>query len=292
MKLIILLAVLGLERYLGIGEKIRRFCYFDVYLKQVDKIVGKQPWFKGIAGAVLTVLPIPLIALIICGLLSLIGGRAMGGFVWFFLSIAILLYCLGPEDIYKQVREYITAKKAGDSTRSTEIEKELLGDADSATKAEPHAVTGAIFWNASQSLFSVLFWFMLFGIFGALFYRGTVMLKHAAKEKNSPFADQYGAAEQIQNILDWIPVRIFTLFFALVGHFSAAFSFWLEHVLSGLDKNRQFISEGGVIALGTVKAEKETQHADEYHSALALIDRSLILFLAIVALSTLGSWIY
>lgn len=292
MKLIILLVVLGLERYLGIGDKLRRFCYFDAYLNQVNKLLGKQPWFKGLTAAVLTILPVPLIVLLACMLLSLIAGYEMHTFVWLLVSIVVLLYCLGPKDIYRQVHSYIAAKDAGNSEKSAKIEDELL---DGANSAEPHAVTRAIFWDANQSLFGVLFWFMLLGIFGAVFYRTTVMLREAAKKNNSPVADLYAAAEQIQNVLDWIPVRIFLLFFALVGQFTTSFGYWLENILSGLSDSRRIISEGGLMALGSSKSdksEKGTRHADEYLSALSLIDRSLIIFLAIVALFTLGSWIY
>lgn len=288
MKLIILLVVLGLERYLGIGEKLKRFCWFDRYLGSIHAIVGKQAWFQGYVGAILTIIPIPIVVTFICCLLAW-AAYGMHSIVWLALNIFVLFCCLGPKDIYRQVYAYINPPGKGAGENTSEIENQML---DGASGGESHAMTKAIFWQANQSLFGVLFWFMLFGIFGALFYRCTVLLRQASSDGSSPFANQYVVAQQIQNILDWIPVRIFTLFFALVGQFSASFTYWLENIVSGLANCRRFISEGGLISLGTIKSEKGSQHAEEYHAALSLIDRALIIFLAIVALFTLGSWIY
>lgn len=289
MKLIILLVVLGLERYLGVGEKLRRFSWFNAYLDRVNDILGKQSWFSGLGGAIVTILPIPLIATIVCIILSVLLGHEMHALIWLVLSIFILLYCLGPQDLYQQVQSYAGKEAKSSSATSSEIENQLL---DGASIAEPHAVTKSIFWEANQCLFGVFFWFMILGIFGALLYRCTALLRQATNQPDSPFAAQAVSAQQIQNVLDWIPVRIFSLFFALVGQFNASFTFWLENIISGLNNTRRFISEAGLIALGSIKPEKGEAHSAEYYAALSLIDRSLIIFLAIVALFTLGSWVY
>jgi len=288
MKLIILLVVLGLERYFNVGSKLKRFCWFDSYLNRVHDMLGKQSWFNGLVGAILTLIPIPIVVTLVACLFSRLF-HEMHGLVWVILSVVVLLYCLGPNDMYRQVCAYIDGQGKGPRETIGDIEDQML---DGASMSESHAMTKSIFWQANQSLFGVLFWFILFGMFGALFYRCTVLLRQASSKENSPFANQYGAAQQIQNILDWIPVRIFTLFFALVGQFNTSFTYWLENIVSGLANCRRFISEGGLISLGSVKAEKGSQHVEEYRAALSLIDRALIIFLAIVALFTLGSWMY
>jgi AmpE protein len=284
MKLIILLVVLGLERYFGIGEKLKRFSWFDSYLTQVDTLVGKKPWFQGIASTLVTIAIIPLAVTLLCGLFSGFSSQGLGMLIWMILSIIVLLYSLGPYDIYRQVQAYTEGQEKHSAQAMSEIENRLL---DGASVAEPHAITKSIFWQGNQSLFGVLFWFMLFGIFGALFYRCTVLFRQAVSEGDSRISNK-PIAQQIQNVLDWIPVRIFTLYFALVGQFNASFTYWLENLISGLNNNRRFISDGGLIALGATK----DANAEEYKAALSLIDRSLIIFLAIVALFTLGSWIY
>lgn len=288
MKLIILLVVLGLERYLGVGETLKRFCCFNPYLRWIDGVLGKQSWFNGFIGAMITILPIPIVVTLVCAFFthSLHGTQGLMGLI---LGGFVLLYTLGPRDIYRQVNAYVgeSGKDAKESTN--EIENQLL---DGASAAEPHAVTKSIFWQANQSLFGTLFWFMVLGVFGAVFYRCTVLLRQASSQGDSPVSNQYIAAQQMQNMLDWIPVRIFTLFFALVGQFNASFTYWLENLVSGLSNSRRFISEGGLTALGLTKSEKGSHSKEEYYAALSLIDRALIIFLAIVALFTLGSWVY
>lgn len=288
MKLIILLVVLGLERYLGVGETLKRFSCFNPYLNWMDGMLGKQAWFNGLVGALLTILPIPIVVTLVCALFthSLHGTQGLMGLI---LGSFVLFYALGPRDLYRQVSGYIGEPGKETATPAAEIESQLL---DGASSAEPHAVTKSIFWQANQSLFGSLFWFMLFGVFGALFYRCAVLLRQASSQGDSPFSNQYIAAQQIQNVLDWIPVRVFTLFFALVGQFNASFSYWLENLLSGLSNSRRFISEGGLIALGLTKSEKPSHSTEECRAALSLIDRALIIFLAIVALFIFGSWVY
>lgn len=286
MKLIILLIVLGLERYFSVGEKLKRFFWFDEYLTRLHQVVGKQSWFKGIGGTLLTIAAIPLIVTFACFLLKSFSSQSVGMLIWMILSTVILLYCIGPFDIYRQVQSYLNTQG---KHSTSDIENQLL---DGASATESHAITKSIFWQSNQSLFGVLFWFMLFGIFGALLYRCTVLLREAIQRGNKQFASHAANVQQIQNVLDWIPVRIFTLFFALVGQFSTSFTYWMENLIAGLNHNRRFISEGGLIALGISQGSKSAGGAEEYQAALSLIDRSLIIFLAIVALFTLGSWIY
>lgn len=287
MKLIILLIVLGLERYFGVGEKLRRFFWFDDYLTKLHQIVDDQAWFKNIGGTLLTIAIIPLAVTIVCFLLKSFSSQGVSMLIWMILSAVVLIYCIGPVDVYRQVQSY-TGTQGKRST--SDIEKQLL---DGASPTESHAITKSIFWQSNQTLFGVLFWFMLFGIFGALFYRCAVLLREAINQGNKAFASHATSVQQIQNALDWIPVRIFTLFFALVGQFSTSFTYWIENLIGSLNNNRRFISEGGLIALGINQDSKSNgAPTEEYQAALSLIDRSLIIFLAIVALFTLGSWIY
>lgn len=288
MKLIILLIVLGLERYLGLGHKLKRFCCFDKYLYFMHNTLSKQAWFNGMLGAAATILPLPVVATLLVWLMSAVM-PSLGGLIGLITNAVVLFYCLGPRDLYHQVYAYLDAQKKNEKEVTTTIEQYMQ---DGASPSEPHAMTKAIFWQANQGIFGVLVWFILLGVFGAILYRCTVMLRQASNQPESEFANQAIFVQQIQNGLDWLPVRLFTLFFALVGQFNSCFSYWLENIISGLSQCRRFITEGALIALGTIKTEQREEQDETYHAALSMIDRALIIFLAVVALFTLGSWIY
>ncbi len=94
------------------------------------------------------------------------------------------------------------------------------------------------------------------------------------------------SAQQIRALLDWLPVRLFSILFALAGNFVQTSQFCLDYLLRDVSFNRELIEKSGRIALGLDETAEFTN--ENYGSALNLIDRDLILFLIIVFAVTLG----
>ncbi len=169
------------------------------------------------------------------------------GLLTFLIGVWVLFYCFGPLNIF-----------------------------DSKEVHQP------IFWQANESLFAVIFWMSLFGPIAALLYR--VVERSAHIHPSYPALGK--AAQQIRALLDWLPVRLFSILSALAGNFVQTSQFCLDSLLKDVAFNRELIEKSGRIALGLQDTAQLT--ADDYALALKLIDRDLILFLIIVFAVTLG----
>lgn len=169
------------------------------------------------------------------------------GLLAFLIGAFVLFYCLGPMNIY-----------------------------------ETEKVHQPIFWQTNAALFAVIFWFAVLGPVAALVYR----LVERSTHIHASYPALGKAASQVLAILDWLPVRLFAIIFALAGNFVNTCQFWLDYLLRDLSLNRELIEKSGRIALGL--EENVELSAENYLQALKLIDRSLIIFLSIVFAVTLG----
>lgn len=169
------------------------------------------------------------------------------GLLAFFIGAVVLFYCLGPINIF-----------------------------------DTKQIHQPIFWQANESLFAVIFWMALLGPIAALVYR--------LVERSAHIHPSYPAlgksAQQVRALLDWLPVRLFSILFALAGNFVQTSHFCLDYLLRDVSFNRELIEKSGRIALGLGETIEFTN--ENYDSALRLIDRDLILFLIIVFAVTLG----
>ncbi|BBB15436.1 transmembrane protein [Candidatus Rickettsiella viridis] len=169
------------------------------------------------------------------------------GLLAFLMGAFVLFYCLGPINIY-----------------------------------ETDKVHQPIFWQSNETLFAVIFWFALLGPVAALVYR----LVERSAHIHASYPALGKAASQVLSILDWLPVRLFAILFALAGNFVNTCQFWLDYLLRDLSLNRELTEKSGRIALGL--EENAELSLENYPQALKLIDRSLIIFLVIVFAVTLG----
>jgi len=169
------------------------------------------------------------------------------GLLAFLIGAVVLFYCLGPINIF-----------------------------------DTKQIHQPIFWQANESLFAVIFWMALLGPIAALVYR--------LVERSAHIHPSYPAlgksAQQVRALLDWLPVRLFSILFALAGNFVQTSHFCLDYLLRDVSFNRELIDKSGRIALGLDETTEFTN--ENYDSALRLIDRDLILFLIIVFAVTLG----
>lgn len=132
--------------------------------------------------------------------------------------------------------------------------------------------------QAVHHLFSILFWFLILGPVGAVLY---VLNDAIYRHRFSPeISDLSG---KIQQVLDWIPVRLLGFCFALIGHFSMVIHYWMAKVLSPIDDNELFLAGCFDHACqAEVAVLKDEQLTSEY--LIKLIYRALVLWMVVLAL--------
>ncbi len=140
-----------------------------------------------------------------------------------------------------------------------------------------------------SGVFAVIFWYLILGAFGLVLY-GAVLAYMALFSTSTERSGIYTLLTQIQGILEWVPVRLLGLTFALVGNFAAVFPAWFAGLLASPQENINRLCQWGELSMGhNVSAEVEDGGAiaARAHGVIALLNRALIVWLIITLLLVL-----
>ena len=181
---------------------------------------------------------------------------------------------------------------------------------------------------ANRHVFAPLFWFVLLGPAGALLYRLTHLLDacwnapaHRAAgapadagplDAETADAGEFGwCARRAFRLLDWLPVRLTAIAFAVAGDFEDAVNCWRTQAATWPDRDNAVLLASGAGALGVrlgmpvrdaarpweaadARPELgvgEDADADFMQSTVGLVWRSLVGCLAVLALIRIAAWI-
>jgi len=251
MAFLITLIALVVERFFDWGH-LRQWGWFSRYqtwlMARVEKWRVRPAFIVAIVPVLLAVF-----------LISVALGDWLYGLPRFVFGVFVLIYCLGPQNIWAQTYAAISSPE----------------QARAAFAVDPNnheAFLRAIFIAANQRIFAVLFWFVLLGPLGAVFYRLIAIS-----------AESDAMAMKVLQVLDWVPARLLTLTFALGGHFMRVVPFWKKVFTQGLSSSNDLVADCGIAALdmdSAASAEKQ---------ALALLDRAFVISLVLLAIFVLMS---
>lgn len=221
------------------------------------------------------------------------GGAGLGSLLF---GAFVLLFSLGPRDVGEEVHALLDAMGRGDVVRAHRLMRDLSrlpGEGPMPlSEASTPALAGGVLVQAHERLFGALIWFFVLGPVGAVLYRTAAALPGCA--------ESLGAGEALQSLarhwhalVAWIPSRVLALLYGLAGSGDDALRQWREQSGRGGDWTRGVWM--GLAAAGCGALRVDHQRAatlgDNLHRALALIDRTLLLLLALFALVTLPGWL-
>ncbi|MGC1182515.1 hypothetical protein, partial [Legionella sp.] len=214
MKLMIILLCLFSERFLIHSVSYQRFYWFEDYYLFMKKVAEKNVFFThSWALFALIVLPILFSTAFIYILLH----GVFYGFMGLLLSIVLFFYCLGPQNVFYPV-----------TYSENESANQLAGD---------------YFARVNQQLFSVVFWYIIAGPIVVVAYRLIALCRNIA-----PISVQ---ANEITDLLEWIPARLTVLLFLLVGNFQQGLQSFLRYFCAKPDLNNEMLRECGLLAART-----------------------------------------
>ena len=231
MVLVIVLMALVIQRFLGFNSYSRRFDWALHYFQWMTSKIKQITQGHGFVGLAILVLPVVLVAAIILSLAYGFFGYLGAGI----LQLMLVWYCLDGRDIRKEPYE--------------------------------QAASEVVLSQAYQQLFAILFWYCVFGPVGLVLYITVSQLAHVAPRT---LVSSVSEAEQDESVLpdylmktlgvlDWLPVRLLGLSFALVGSFAAVFKLWMQKLFEGIANPQALVIEWGEAALKAEKAETEKQ---------------------------------
>jgi membrane protein required for beta-lactamase induction len=283
MRLLIALITTAADKFLGepLGKlkALRRLDWYHRLVGLIEQKLGSVEVFKGPAG-VAAMLALPL--LVFWLLLSVIGG--WHGILAFLLTVLVLFYCLGPEDLDEQVRALIAAIRGSNDAEANRL-AQALGRSAQPVPAETRGdtVVESILTEFPERVFGVLLWFLILGPIGAVLFRFSAELRRYAMQASSGLRDWAG---RVYAVLAWLPSRIVALGYALSGNLTGAFERWRVLDTLTLEQNETALRQSGTGALQAGSGEVERIAA-----AQGLVTRTLILLLAILTVLYVIAWI-
>lgn len=313
MKLIALLIGLLIERLATQLFHLRELRWLDRVIDagcyKIAKLVSWPPLVPVLLLAILLVLPVFLVTLLL--------GDTLFGFPYLLLAVVVLFFSLGPKDIAEEVDDYCSAVEADDAERIRVTAKALLEkDVPEDAWRRISEVEEAVFVQANNRLFAVIFWFILLGPLGAWSYRVTDLIRRRAVFKEARDADNgdddgnddddagndhdhgiAGAANSLHSWLAWVPARLTACGYALAGSFDDAFAAWRgtpeQQAASTGERSDQLLARVGVASLALLPLDDENEASRAIRGAAAankLVFRLLLLWAVVIAGMTLYGW--
>lgn len=301
MKLIALIIALVLERLATQLFHLRTLRWLDYLidplLNTMARTLRMHSWLAAVTCLVVLVMPVVLMRFGI--------GDALLGVPYVVLSVIVLFFSLGPEDIGEEVEAWCRAVESGDDELRRHHAKAIL-ECDPRPNSR---LADAIFIQGNNRIFSVVFWFVVLGPIGAAAVRIADLIRrralfqaaralHEAEEATLDSAADdtadtsvAAASDAIHSLLVWVPARITALSYALAGSFDSGREAWSVGASEELGvRNDHLLASVGSAALSFTAREEETDNESrvrEARQSIRLVYRALIFWAVTVAALTL-----
>ena len=245
---------------------------FDRGLAAVQRVTSVPPLVWLALTLTVAILPVLLARLAI--------GDVLLHLPYVALSVLVLFLSLGPQDIGEQVNDWCEAVRDGDEERMRHRARALLERDPDDDGLSSTAIEEAVFVQANNRMFAVIFWFIVLGPVGAWLFRVADLLRRravfrrergiAAHDDDAPgdeaalaFREQaVRDAAMLHAVLAWVPARVSVLGYALAGNFDGARLAWQSFTGDGRDlftRNEELLARVGLGALQTSSAEGESE---------------------------------
>lgn len=221
MTLFTLLLVLAWERLFKLGEHWQLDHRLEVVFTRLRHFSLVQTILLTAVWMVLVGLVLRLVQNIMFGLPLLL--------IW----ILICLLCIGAGGIRKHYRAYLKAARQGDAHATDKMAEELALihglPMDSGEKARLESLQNALLWINFRYYLAPIFWFVVCVSYGPVALAGYAMLRGYQTwlaRHHTPLQRSQSGIDRILHWLDWIPVRLVGVAYALLGHGERALPAW------------------------------------------------------------------
>ena len=311
MTVLALLAVLLLEqiRPLGGHSALHRplFSAFDF----VEHNLNAGEHHHGVTAWLAAVVPLLIVSLAMYFALHYVS--VVLAWVW---NVAVLYLTLGFRQFSHHFTDIHRALSQGDLARARILLREWTGrPADDLNSSEiARLAIEAALTSSYHHVFGVLFWFALLpGPSGALLYRLALTLKGRWGAKTGAAHGGFGNfSNQVLYWIDWLPLRLTAMSFAVVGNFEDAIYCWRNQAARWRDTELGIVLAAGAGAIGvklgrpvkegvtpagvSIDDRIEIGLGDEadagfLSSTVGLAWRALVLWMLLLAMLAVAGWV-
>lgn len=237
--IVILLALAGLQLW-GANNPLHRDALFHKWLALIGRWdMARRWWWLCLLLAVL----VP--AAVVAGLAAVLPALA-----WVVLATAVLLYSLGRGEFAPETTSYTLACNDGAwQVALVKAQKQGAHTEDIPEGDWPalhQRMLEATAYQGFERLFAVIFWFLFFGPAGALLYRLSFLYCQRVPT-------DLGAKHWLWT-LEWLPVRLLGVSFAVTGNFVGCINRWKRHLISTTGASATVLRE---TVLGALSVDDE-----------------------------------
>ena len=306
MNFLALLLGLALERVLTHLFHLREFRWldplFDAHLRRLRAATSgnARRWTALVLTLVLVALLVAPVALFSAALRD-----QLLQIPYFAFAVILLLFSLGPRDLDDEVEDFGDALETGDVETQRQLAEQLLERPPAAMAAERNAaIERAIYVQANNRIFGVVFWFLVLGPTGAWAFRVLDLVRHRAELKALDLAGETGVAptmdavRTLHGLLAWIPSRLLALGYVLAGNFEEAMAGWRntgrEATLPFAEGTTEVVARVGIAASGrgALDVADVVEALDRIRGARSLVMRTLwMIWCPVIAVLTLYDWL-
>jgi adenosylcobinamide-phosphate synthase len=304
-----LIAALLLEQFHPLSSRKYLFSwlshyanFFQYHFNAGEHKHGKIAWLFAV---------VPLLTVVVA--LSYLLHQMHPIFSWAF-NVLVLYITMGFHQCnryFANIQQALRADRLDDARRLLSIWRGIPAHELSANEVSRVAIEEALL-ASHRNIFGVIVWFVLFSIIGlagatgALLYRlGQLLHQHWAAKDEAELANFGSFARQAFHVLEWLPVRITALTFAIVGNFEDTVYCWRTQATNWPDKEAGTLLASGAGSLGvrlgmtipqggsslqrTELGVGDEADVDFMQSTIALVWRSVVFILILLLLMTISS---
>ncbi|MEC9375472.1 MAG: regulatory signaling modulator protein AmpE [Pseudomonadota bacterium] len=294
MNFLVLILGLSLERLLTNFYHLRGFNWlnplFDIIFSKLRVAQSNLAILSTILIVAALILPLWLLEFSLEGDLAYIPQ--------FIFSMFVFIFCLGPSDLDDNVTDFSDAVSTGDSYKANKVASELL-EHDTSDE-EILEIDKAIYAQANNRIFGVVFWFVLIGPLGAWLFRLLDLMQRRAVHfsKAIPLTDSrynpdrlniIAAPILLHRMIAWAPGHLLACSYVLAGSFDGAVTAWRNFT-----KHDSTFFPGptdqllGVLGCSSRSLNKQNDPVAKANIALEHVERTLwFIWCPILALMTL-----
>lgn len=306
MSLFSLIAVLLLEQYRSLEIRNQLLLAFTRYANYVEHNLNAGEKSHGVIAWLFAVVPI----IFVTGVIYFLLYRITPVLAWLW-NVAVLYLTMGFRQFSHAFTQISVALEAGEIQTARNILAKWRGKSAAeytSNEVAKLAIEQGL-TNSHLHVFGTMMWFLILpGPTGALLYRaGSVLAQKWGGNPNQEFNHFGKFAEQVFYWLDWLPQRLTAITFAVVGDFQGAMDCWRMQAKSWTEQHGIILASGagalgirlgdpireiggGVHYRPTLGTGDEVD-ADYMQSTIGLIWRALVLWLVLILMFSVATWV-
>ncbi|ASM52794.1 AmpE protein [Pseudoalteromonas nigrifaciens] len=278
MILVSIIIALILER-LGARSAHWQISYYaDGYVnRSANLLTNKGVFGSGVGFLVWLLLPVLAI-----GCLYLLSDFVLWQLIF---NVTILLVCFGCAKQRALYKSYLNALTRDDKTAAT-LYALQMGQNRTEEEQDGETVGQTLAWVNFRFYCAVIFWFVILGVAGAVLYALVrTFADLVTQDDDEIIAKHSKMLHRLLFWLDWLPARITSFGYLVIGNFNKGTSCWLHYALDFSSPNRKVVT---YTALAAEQVEKRYYDcAYEATCMIKLVKRNVLFYLVLIALLTL-----